>query len=60
MNENNSDQQVWFMEENEKSVAAAQNINMELQIQRKSEALTTDIPSSSAIESKGCDKGGYG
>lgn len=57
VNENTPNQQVWFMEANEKSVAAPQITNREIHLQKKTEALSSVLPLSGAGEGKGCDVG---
>ena len=42
MNENSADQHVWIMEEDARDIAASQNLNIELQIQKKNDSLNTD------------------
>lgn len=35
VNENSSDKQVWFMEEDARAITASQDLNIQIQIQRK-------------------------
>jgi hypothetical protein len=52
VNENNSEQQAWFIQEDANVVIAPQILNVEIQMQKKNAFINTDIPSEVAPTAK--------